>query len=875
MELPSAFPSGSSVLSSLTPASTAFRPDNQQTTKQKPLFEFQFSQDQVKPIDQFNRVQSSSNPAAQDVSPLPVPIVFRPQQSDVRRPAQESLPEQPAGGDTTVFQRVRPLTPPPIQPESPSVVEPSTTPRPAQLQVLGEEDPRQSRNNRIRRPLNNETPATSAEQQVPRRIPPVQEGNPNLEPVLVDDPPTLPPNRLRFRSSTTAAPVTTTPPADEPVTSRVRQPALRPRPTTPATNRLRPSVRITSSEIIRPQPEEEPSTTRSSVRFFGGRRPRPQEQEEVTTQRSVSRVRGSVRPPPPTEPTTTTTTTPVPVVLTNIVLEEPNPTVVDEVTDETLTDTEDEYYYDVVDEIDAANETESSVSSTTAAQELSVAEPVEPVDATAEPAVEQPVVENDHKPIEEPTTHQDAASPPAEDIIVEEVFPGEEAAAGEEAPKAVPNNRPAKFKLFNLGRRNSSSVNLDNIVFVPNLGLGLDDLVLPVATPSTTATPSDRQSKAIDSRTDLLGKQQQVKESEPAKESLQPEPVEATENRNDELDLIQSGLFNKHLNNNFNLEANKNGNSSTTTTTAAPTTTTTAAATTSSRPRPTFERPRRPSDVLGIQRIETPTTVSPETPDVAEQPPPAVGTEAPATSTSTTTTTTEATTTMSLFDRLFGSKVVVEDVSAFLPPGFTPPKEEPEAPATEAAAAAPPSTSSEAPPQSSSEAPPPSPLDKILGPVKMDDVSGFLPPGFKLDEPPTEAPVGPPSPLDTILGPVKIDDVSALLPPGFKLDEPPVMETTTKGALDGIFDSANLDDLSGLLPPGFKNHLFTPSPSKTTPAAEPVESSTAAGPPAETTAKKGLVFPTRASPARTTTSEKPRVKPTQAAIEIKSGWPVR
>ena len=137
-------------------------------------------------------------------------------------------------------ERVRPLNSLPIRLESPLVVESLTTiTRPDRLQLLGEENPRQSRNNRIRRPLNNQTPTT-------HRIPSVQEGNPNLDPILVDDPTALPPNRpLRFRTST--APVTTT--------SRVRQPALRPRPTTAAaTNRFRPSVRITWSKIIRPTP---------------------------------------------------------------------------------------------------------------------------------------------------------------------------------------------------------------------------------------------------------------------------------------------------------------------------------------------------------------------------------------------------------------------------------------------------------------------------------------------------------------------------------------------------------------------------------------------------------------------------------------------
>ena len=164
--------------------------------------------------------------------------------------------------ETTVFQRVRPLKPPPIRLESPLVVESLTTiTRPDRLQLLGEENPRQSRNNRIRRPLNNQTPTT-------HRIPSVQEGNPNLDPILVDDPTALPSNRpLRFR---TQLRLLLLPASGSRPYARDRRLLLQPISYVPVCG----SLGRKSSD--RPHLEEEPSNTRSSVRFFGGRRSRPQ-----------------------------------------------------------------------------------------------------------------------------------------------------------------------------------------------------------------------------------------------------------------------------------------------------------------------------------------------------------------------------------------------------------------------------------------------------------------------------------------------------------------------------------------------------------------------------------------------------------------------
>ena len=1025
-----AFPSVNSGAARLTPASTSIQQDQQ---RQKPIVQFQFNRNQVQPMNpagNFNRLQHPELklqllPEIQDF-PLPVPIGFRtpffhqtpptevkpltegpkPQEPIIEEPLpspQESVPPQetieeslpapvvqeipdvpPSQIETNEFQRVRPVQ----QTESLLNFEPASTPRPFQLQVLSDQpeesnnrDSQTNRRNRLRRPLNSDTPATELPNS-PRRVPPVRESNPNLRPVLVDDTPvpTTASVRQRFRSTTIAAPLTTTEAEEQQaVTIRTRTPFLRPRPTNPTISRTRTNFRLftTTSQTEEEITTRAPATTN---RFFGGRRPiRPSavESEEpateiliTTTQKTpttttAGRVRSNFRFNSPEQAGTTTVKSvrfnspeqsqtvqsPVlPVVqadvdtLVNSVNDNNNgPSSVDqqqetpteliskpeeEATDVTTIEPEVEYYYDdVVDEVDVqlTNDSQSSTtvatipeipSSAAPLQEISVEAveipaPIEVTEAIAT-AVEQPVVENDHKPIiDEPIIQHeqvtDVAQPPmpideptavipieevegpttdAEQIVVEE----------EQAPTssiATPqqsnnNNGPSKLKIFNLGRRNTSSVNLDNIVFVPNL----DGFVLPTnpVTPNTisvetsrsvtvvkmsvdqlpTESPSllpagDRQSKAIASKTDNLanslatdGKQPPIKEAEQAGESLLPEPTtKVPENRNDELDLIQSDLFDKHLNNNFNMEANKAASNTSTTTTATPPT--------SSRTpfRPAF---KRPFDLLPT------TTAIPVTEQVVAASSSTTTTEVAAVSSTTTessvaTTIAAEVTTLSLFDRLFGKKVVVmDDISSLLPPGFSPPKEE----------------------EVLTEAP----VTKVVAPVTEPaaPVTEIAPKEAEL-APEAEAPVGPPvNPLDKIFGSVKVDDVSAFLPPGFKMEQPPTTEspttttTTAKNPFAGLFDTANMDDLSGLLPSNFKNHLFTPSPSKTTATSTVTESSSVvaesstASPssePSTTTAKKGLVFPTRASPARTTTSEKPKVKPTQPGVEIKSGWPVR
>lgn len=980
LQLPTKVAANSFPSSRLTPASTLIQ--SRDPPKQKPIVQFQFSRDQVQPMNpagNFNRFQRPELKLEMlpelDDFPLPVPIGFRTpffqQTTEAIRQPEEVKPQQPIPSTTTQkpiqessipekvieeslpsIQEIPAALPeandfqPIQQSESPLIVEPSSTPRPSQLQVLNDQpesgsigDSQSNRRNRLRRPLNNDTPTTSAElSNSPRRVPPVREGNPNLRPVLIDDPSTVTTGSLRqrVRSTTTpSVPIPVTTEAAEPVTIRTRQPFLRPRPTVPS--RTRTNVRVFTTL----QPEEEPVTTRapSTTRFFS-RRPRPTvladepEIQTTTTERSRSpatRLRNNFRfnspeqsvssttikstqfnSPELSQPGTTAFQSPVTLatpVQTDVLVNNVNDTITiidhpvlipttEEAIDTTTPDAEEEYYYDdIVDEIDVlTNDTTTTttvpetipITSTTAPlQEFPAEEEVKlAVELPVVTAVEQPVVENDHKPFDDkPIMHDiidEVASPQevqqvteADEIMMTDV---EQQIVEDEAPASkAPQTTNGPLKIFNLGRRNTSSVNLDNIVFVPNLdGFVLSNPVTPNSVSVETSrsvtvvkmsvdqlatenpSSSDRQSKAIASKTSNLANnpassidvKPPIKEIELAGESLLPEPTKAPDTRNDELDLIQSDLFDKHLNNNFNMEVSK------------PIDTTTMPTPTSSRPpfRPPFERPRRPFDFLETPKVESTVIDVPLTDtDVPEQVVPS-STEIVAVSSSTEAVTianVEVTTTKSLFDRLFGKKVVVmDDISSLLPPGFSPP----EAPVTEVI-----------------------PVSQPAVPVTETPVIAV-----ELARPvetplTTASPVGVPTgPLDKILGSVKEDDISAFLPPGFEMDQPPTTQstTTTKGPFDGLFDTANMDDLSALLPSNFKHHLFTPSPSKTTPTVvteSPALVSTEASPagPVTTTAKKGLVFPTRASAARSTTTEKPRVKPTQSAVEIKSGWPVR
>lgn len=133
---------------------------------------------------------------------------------------------------------------------------------------------------------------------------------------------------------------------------------------------------------------------------------------------------------------------------------------------------------------------------------------------------------------------------------------------------------------------------------------------------------------------------------------------------------------------------------------------------------------------------------------------------------------------------------------------------------------------------------------KTLETFKQDDITGFLPPGFKqrypsnrkssttttttttttspLDVPQSDEPSKKESPksLEDLLGKIQFKDISALLPPGYK---PPEEEKSTT-ASPKIPKVVIQDDISALLPPGYK-----PPPSETAKPTPPetVKSKTA------------------------------------------------
>ena len=104
--------------------------------------------------------------------------------------------------------------------------------------------------------------------------------------------------------------------------------------------------------------------------------------------------------------------------------------------------------------------------------------------------------------------------------------------------------------------------------------------------------------------------------------------------------------------------------------------------------------------------------------------------------------------------------------------------------------------------------------------IKTDDVSKFLPPGFKLEESTTTTTTDT-SLIADILSSIEHEDINKFLPNDFKPQEsrpkPPRLfnqdqtttksttkETSTESKLGNLFESVNLDDVSAFLPPGFK-----------------------------------------------------------------------
>ncbi|CAH1114422.1 unnamed protein product, partial [Psylliodes chrysocephalus] len=135
-------------------------------------------------------------------------------------------------------------------------------------------------------------------------------------------------------------------------------------------------------------------------------------------------------------------------------------------------------------------------------------------------------------------------------------------------------------------------------------------------------------------------------------------------------------------------------------------------------------------------------------------------------------------TTPSAFESLF-KNTKADDISKFLPPGYKIPNE-----------------SQKSTTESSG----------MFKNTKSDAISKFLPPGYKL--PKTEA--KPSTTERSIFKNTKADDLAKFLPPGFKLHTDEGKSTTESS----IFKNTKVDDLSKFLPPGYK--LTKSSEEKTT-----------------------------------------------------------
>lgn len=124
----------------------------------------------------------------------------------------------------------------------------------------------------------------------------------------------------------------------------------------------------------------------------------------------------------------------------------------------------------------------------------------------------------------------------------------------------------------------------------------------------------------------------------------------------------------------------------------------------------------------------------------------------------------EKTTEKSSTESSISKNTKTDDLSKFLPPGYKLPKSE----------------------EKTTES------SNVFKNTKADDISKFLPPGYKLrksEEKTTES---------GILKNTKTDDISKFLPPGYKL---PKTMTTTESS---IFKNTKADDISKFLPPGYK-----------------------------------------------------------------------
>ncbi|XP_039283089.1 mucin-5AC isoform X2 [Nilaparvata lugens] len=215
------------------------------------------------------------------------------------------------------------------------------------------------------------------------------------------------------------------------------------------------------------------------------------------------------------------------------------------------------------------------------------------------------------------------------------------------------------------------------------------------------------------------------------------------------------------------------------------------------------------------------------------------------------------------------NKIKFDDVSAFLPPGFKP---------------------------TASSTEKPKGLESLLSKIKFDDASSLLPPGYKprksdknetkeekkneskeekkipeikFEVPSNLLPPGykPPgkSSAEKKVEPSAID-ISALLPPGYKLTTE-AAATTESNVLDAILSKVKLKDVSALLPAGF-NETTTGSPT----SSSAPETTTAAG--------LKVVFPSRPGGTRKNSNSSPSRTKSAGGLgpvqpKIQKGWPTR
>ncbi|KPI93264.1 hypothetical protein RR46_10524 [Papilio xuthus] len=179
------------------------------------------------------------------------------------------------------------------------------------------------------------------------------------------------------------------------------------------------------------------------------------------------------------------------------------------------------------------------------------------------------------------------------------------------------------------------------------------------------------------------------------------------------------------------------------------------------------------------------------------------------------------------------NKLKKDDISKFLPPGYKPSVAE--------------ETQSKQP--------------EILEKVQKVDISAFLPKGFTLNNTSTASTTEMSKPSVKIPANAVPVDLSALLPPNYKLIK------TESVKSEDLLSKIKIADISNLLPPGFK-------PNITEESTEPSTSSTSTKP----TGGIKLVFPSRPggkSVRKTTPKSTLEMGPSPVTPKIQKGWPTR